>query len=764
MVDPSRRRSIWQVLGVYAVASWGVFQVALALRDGLGLPDRVPLYAAILLLIGLPIVLATALVQNHIARHGSLHAADRIADPTLHPEFDTGYGLDAPAPPPAPLRFLPAHLLTWRRSLLGGVAAFALLALGTLAFMGVYAARTLSATGVISDDDPVVLADFTSAHDPSLGVTITEAIRVDLQQSEVIRLAQPALIQAALKRMERADAAGLSADVARELAVREGLKAIITGDVSKVGAGYLLRAEVRSTSPDSVVALFSETAADSLQLLDAVDRLSKNLRRKAGESMKTVRGAVPLPRATTSSMPALRKYAEALRMYREDGDELRMVATLEEAVRIDTTFADAWRKIAVGLGNIGIRLEDQRSAIERAYRLRDRLSDAERYRVEGTYANMVLHDNDAMIRAYRQLLEIDPYDQVALNNIAIAFERQRRFSEAESVLTRAVYGRNMAPSITQFGNLASLQYAQGKFDAAKATADSALKTLPDAAGAVRLRARIAAAEHRWDAVDSIAEAMGAQFRESVSARANMLFDRKGAAIVEGRLDDARRFDSELSELATRLDLDAQRLVSLLNRAQSLVYAGDYAGARREVAEAMRAVPLESLAPVDRPYTQLASIYSDMGDAARADEFIRLHDRNGVSVYLDTVMLAKIQLDRRNAAAVLPVLRRIAENDVCAFCSLDLLGKAYDQLGERDSAIAIYERFLSMPDLDRLYGTGLNRGEVLARVAELHLEAGDRTRAAQRYGELVQLWRNAHPALQPRVRAAQQQLTLLMGRG
>jgi hypothetical protein len=64
LIREIHRRSLWQVLGIYGVTSWVIYQIVLAMWQGLGLPDWVPPTAVVLLLIGLPIVLATAIVQE----------------------------------------------------------------------------------------------------------------------------------------------------------------------------------------------------------------------------------------------------------------------------------------------------------------------------------------------------------------------------------------------------------------------------------------------------------------------------------------------------------------------------------------------------------------------------------------------------------------------------------------------------------------------------------------------------------------------------
>ncbi len=63
MISEIHRRSLWQVLGIYLVASWAVLSVVDTLGGALNLPDWFPSVALALLVVGLPIVLATAFIQ-----------------------------------------------------------------------------------------------------------------------------------------------------------------------------------------------------------------------------------------------------------------------------------------------------------------------------------------------------------------------------------------------------------------------------------------------------------------------------------------------------------------------------------------------------------------------------------------------------------------------------------------------------------------------------------------------------------------------------
>lgn len=143
-------------------------------------------------------------------------------EPTTHPVADP------PAHPVADPAGPGARLFTWSRALTGGILAFAALGLAASGFMGLRTlgigpAGTLMARGELGERDLIVLADFGNAtRDSLLGGVVTEALRIDLGQSPVVRVAEPALVNDVLRRMERDPGVAFDRELARELAVREG--------------------------------------------------------------------------------------------------------------------------------------------------------------------------------------------------------------------------------------------------------------------------------------------------------------------------------------------------------------------------------------------------------------------------------------------------------------------------------------------------------------------------------------------------------------
>src|SRR5690606_24475780 len=135
-----------------------------------------------------------------------------------------------------------------------------------------------------------------------LAGAVTEAFRVDFEQSSVVALVQPNTVREALRRMGRADATRLDLATARELAQREGIKAVVAGEVNAAGRSFVISVRLVSAADGAPLAALRESARDSASVIDAVDRLSKELRNRIGESLRTIRATEPLAQVSTPSL------------------------------------------------------------------------------------------------------------------------------------------------------------------------------------------------------------------------------------------------------------------------------------------------------------------------------------------------------------------------------------------------------------------------------------------------------------------------------
>ncbi len=783
LIHEIHRRSLWQVLGIYLAGSWLALQVVETLADSMSMPPWVPPFAIVLLVIGLPVVLATAFVQEGVGGGQARRGVESGGSVEAAPTGPVASGADAPGPsapgadtpsPDAPgpeemptggpeTRRKRAHhrVLTWRNAIAGGAAAFALLALVLGAWLvsralGIGPAATLVAKGVLDEQATIVLADFES-EDANLSRAATEAFRIDLSQSRVVRLADPGFVREALIRMEREGARTLDLELALELAVREGLPAVLHGEIHEAGGRYVVSAALIDSEDGAVLASHRETAADSSQIVPAIDATSNRLRERIGESLPDLRGSAPLARVTTSDLEALRQYSQGARLA-DMGEEERAVTFLEQAIARDSSFAMAHRKLAVVLRNRFEQRSRAHGALARAFELRDRLTERERYLTEASYYYEVRRDLTRSAAAYESLLELDANDDWALNNVGIIYgNEQRDYARAEPMFERAIEVDSL--SAPPYFNLAVIQGAQGRLEAVDSTIALWAGRLPSDPRPAAFAAQRAFQAGDWEE----AETRGLAFLEEHGSNPALAADARrflaNTLATRGRLAEAERFWREVEADQLRRGLPDAALDAALDRAWLDLMRRQREAALRDFRQALDRYSLADLDPLDRPYPGIIRFLVRAGRPAEARRYLAEWEaaEEGVEtrpVYWGT--RGTVEAAGGELEEAVAYVRR-GDTGPCTVCTPIGLARAYDRASAADSAIAYYEMYLETGMLFRDGVDATNRGPALERLAQLYDEKGDLENAALYYARFVELWAEADEELQPRVRAAQERL-------
>ncbi len=745
--DALRRQSHpLRVAGIFLLASIGVLAIVYGLVEVIGLPDWVVWGAAGLLAIGLPIMLITG--QNERRRMQAMTT-----------------GLHVPTPPGLQRHF------TWRKAMLGGGLAFLALTVLTGGYMamrtlGIGPVGTLVASGAFAEGETVVLADFADrTGDPSLARTVTEAIRVDLSQSQAITLMSPNAVREALERMRRPDTT-ISEGLAREIANRGGLKAVLAGEVSSAGAGYVLTAQLLSAETGDVLTAIRATASDSTDLIPAMDRLSASLRERIGESLKSIRSREPLLWATTASLPALRRYTDGNRAIIA-GDIERGIELLREAVALDTTFAEAYRKLGVELGNANISRREMLDAMARAYRHRDRLPDATKYLVEGTYHNNVTEDPAAVVRAYEAAIDVTRADSrgamTAFNNLAVIYTWTREYQRAREYAAKGV---RAAPDDALVRNNAIVALVNlGQLDSAQREMASLDSMAPDHVMTRGIGTWLSFAQHDWDRALKYSDlTTGGSPADPVY----FAIQRAQIEAVQGHLDAAGTEYRRAERLALEAGLPQLALVAAADHADLLSAAtGDQAGARALMADALGRISLDQVDEFDRPHARIGVALANSGDVAGARRSAAALEADIPAAYRspswrakrDSTTAALAMAEGRWAAAI-PALERVTAAGFCAACSLADLSLALEKAGNRDSAIAVAERYVGMTTAAGMFAQYRDLAPTMFRLAELYEARGDTAKAVKYYGEFAELWKSADAKLQLRVAEARSRIARL----
>ena len=756
------RRTLARALAVYAAAFVVVALLARAAIAAIGLPDWVLPGTLVVMALGLPVLLFTGFV-HHQSRVARTMAATRT--PGGSP--DGGGTMSRLAVRASPV-------VTWRRAALGGAAAltaFALLVGGYMALraLGIGPAGSLLAKGVIEEKARLLVADFRSpASDTTLGPVVSEAFRTDLAQSRSVVVVTTAAMRDVLVRMQKPAGTRVDLAAAREIATREGIKAIIDGEVLALGGKYVLSARLIATQSGDELATFKETADDQSDIIPAIDRLARALRERIGESLRNVRATPPLEQVTTSSLEALRRYAQGVRAVEVAGDFEKGQALLEEAIALDTGFAMAYRKLATELSNRQVQPERAIEMLEKAYRHSDRLSDRERYMTMGSYwMRGPRPDRAKAIAALEALLEIDPNYSPALNNIAILYSQMRDYVKAEQYIARGVEAEDRVAF--RFENLANVQVNRGKFGEAKGTLDRMAAAFPGNPQTAWNQSGLAFAQGDFDRSAAIADSLLRARPSDLATRAVSSFDLASVALVRGQVAEGMRrlraaFDARHAGGSRSAPLERENSEALA----AIWFYDDAARALRTADAALARHPLDSLSPLERPYDDLARIFALAGRPDRARAMAAAWEKAHATPRLgDEFQRATIAGDialgeKRYDDAIRAY--RVADQGPCVICATALLARAYDLAGDADSAIATFERYLTTPELDRFEHDAVFYAGAHKRLGELYEARGDRDKAASHYARFVELWKEADPELQPRVQDAKQRLARLQAGG
>jgi len=702
-----------RVPGLYGLAAALALGVVYLLTIELGLPSWVISDAVVLLLVGLPIVVATGLVERRRA---------------------VARAIGAPA------------------------------AVGPSRLLGIGPVGTLVASGVLKNRESLILADFENrTPDSTLGPSLTAAFRVDLSESPTVRLMDGAAIAEALRRMERRATTPLDPGLAREIAQREDVKAVVRGEIDPLGRGYVLSASLIAAADGHVLTALRETADNDAALIGAVDRLSRKLRERIGESLKSIRAAPPLEQVTTASLDALRRYSDGARAEQE-GDWERAAASYRDATALDTGFATASWRLAVMLYDSRASDSAFAAAMTAAFRHRDRLPEIERYLAIGRYYEYYERADDGWHQAtaaYRAVLERDPDNIIALNDLSRVLFEGRRYQEAETLAVRAMgLGRRIGPFI----NAALAQMGQGRYADAQATLDRFARIAPHNPLILAVSFTVAGSRGDYAAAERDLRQLRAEQRESAVWQAASSAGLAWLNEVRGRLGQAARDLADFMAVSEQRGVASSYVVGAIRRGLLDVrYRHRPLAGVTAVEAALGRHPLSSIPTLNRPYLALAAFYAEAGRPEAARRLLAEYER------LVPERTRRGHPGRLTAAAAIALAEGRVEDAILGYRAwieqaenpadgLFELATAYERARQPDSALAVYERSVTAPGVRaplvlfdpvdaRAFAATLQRLGALCRARGEHAKARDY------YGRFVDLWKDADPELQPIVAEA-----------
>ncbi len=594
--------------------------------------------------------------------------------------------------------------------------------------LAVISSRLLPRTAALSDRDTIVLADFANTTgDPVFDGTLKVALSVALEQSPFLKVYPDAAVRDTLRLMQRTPDTAITRTLARDIGRREQLKAIVVGSIARLGTNYVLALEAVDAETGDVMAREQVEVPRKEEVVSALGTATSNFREKLGESLASVRHFdAPLPRATTSSLEALHAYALAL----DEGrvvPRVEAVPHLQRALELDPNFAMAHALLSGVYANTGRFTEAPRYA-QRAFELRDRVSERERFFISWRYlvdaeqawdkalglaetwtrtypreafafnslglASGTLGQHQRAVIAFREAIALDDKFVPPYGNVAGSLLGLNRFDEVTATLKLA-----RANGINTNG-IQRTTYLLGYLTNDRAAMDAAIaiaRKTPDAAAATTWEARAAAGSGRFRAAHdlyqrAVEEARGDGYDELA---AQWIAEDAETMAISGVCQDAARQSARALELS-RDNFTLERA----SRALALCGSAEQATAlTRELTKRFSSATLTTNLQV--PVT-LAIVAARGGDPARALRVLEpaaAYDHAPAAEFWPSYLRGQSYLalkqPREAAAQFARIIDHRGEAPTSPLYSLSLLGsgRAAVLAGDLSAARGHYERLL-----------------------------------------------------------------------
>ena len=218
--------------------------------------------------------------------------------------------------------------------------------------------------------------------DPRYDAALDGALRVGLERSRHVELLSDAQVADTLARMQRSPDTPLDREIASEVAIREGARAVVLPTLAAVGGSIRITLQALDPASGMSIATASADAEEADEVLAALDLALGGLRTQLGESLAAVAAtSQPLERVTSPDLEALRAYSLGVRAASAAAPETAN-ALFSRALELDPGFAAAHARLATYHLQAGDRAEAF-VHVEAAHANRERLGTRDRLYVDG---------------------------------------------------------------------------------------------------------------------------------------------------------------------------------------------------------------------------------------------------------------------------------------------------------------------------------------------------------------------------------------------
>jgi DNA-binding winged helix-turn-helix (wHTH) protein/predicted Zn-dependent protease len=590
----------------------------------------------------------------------------------------------------------------------------------------------------VTAKDTIVLADFTNTTgDAVFDGALRQGLSAQLEQSPVLSIVPDDHIQETLQMMRQKPDVKLTPEISREVCQRTSAAAVLDGSIAQIGGEYLLTLNAVNCWHGDVLASTQVRAGDKNHVLDALGRAASEIRRKLGESRTSIEEYdVPLEQATTSSLEALKLFS----VYARGGGLVSPVPILERVVELDPKFAAAYVQLSGAAYDAG-EAEQASQYAQKAFDLRDRVSERERLAIEATYYGATQRDSELELRSWEVLQQIYPRDWGPWNDSAVTRQSLGDYTRALKDGQEAL--RLDPHKLSPYLNVGSAFLCLGRSEEAKQVAKQALAQgfdMPDTHILIY-----------WAAfLDGDAKEMEIQMEPLLAKEGEGAFDplweQATTEAYFGRLKNSRAFSKRALEALTGKKLSELRAMIWDAEALREAEFGDSGQAKKHVAAAL------ALSSGRNAKILTALALARAGDANRAELLANELSKQFSSdtllqrYWLPTIRGA-IELARNNPSRALDAMKgasyELGNNELLAgnLYPVYIRGQAYLGTHQGRESAAEFQRFLDHRSIVFNSPLGALAHLGLARAYSIQSE---KSKARSAYQEFLSTWKDADP--------------------
>jgi eukaryotic-like serine/threonine-protein kinase len=587
----------------------------------------------------------------------------------------------------------------------------------------------------LTQQDTIVLADFTNTTGDSVfDGTLKQALAVDLEQSPFLRVLPGSRVRQTLGYMGRSPDERLTTDLARDLCVRAGSKAMLSGSIANLGSQYVITLNALNCQTGDSLAQEQAEASSKEQVLSGLGSAVAKIRSKLGESLASIQKFdVPIQQVTTSSLEALKAFSLGNTEF-DQGRARESLPFYKRAVELDPNFAWVYARMGVVYAN-EFELEQAKENIRRAYELRDRVSEREKLYITEHYYETVTGESDKEIETLELYQRTYPNDAIPSNNLAVAYGQIGDFEKSAAEARQSI---QVDPNSSNAIAALSVAYVGlNRYDEARQISDQVLAKFP------------AAEFGHWVAY---LEALGTGRAADAQRELDWARGKPGeylfistAAGVEaqgGKLRRARELSQQSIEMQKSHGVTEGAETDLGNRAVGEADFGACEQSRQD-AGALGSHPGRAALAL------AASAFATCGESKKADSLAAdLNQKYPLETFAQKLSIPMIRarqdLQRGDGTKAVEDLRSAEPLEFgwsAAGLPAYLRGLAYLKLKQGTQAAAEFQK---MVDHQGVMALSPYRSLARLGLGRAHALSGDNAKARTAYQDFFALWKDADP--------------------